>query len=360
MFEALHNYNGTQLLPFLYAEDAKFMPIRFQANQTILQGQPVAIATNAVNAVQTITVTATGGSGKLQYGSYKTVALAHNADAAAIQAALTALAPIGTGNVAVTGSGPWVVTFQGALAGQPVPLITVPAADNAWTGGTWSLAHTTVGVIAGGGKAWTGSLVAPPGVPTVSAQSGGSIFGDGTATFGYVVTVTFYNASGETTPSKGAPVTIASTNRTIRVAAYTGVDANITGANYYVNGVLAGTTAVSGGNIAQTDLTTFATTNAVAPSVNGCYAAVDGSHGLLGFSPVDLVTDDQGRITLGGQTGGQDQGQYPTEVAVWIEGFFRMGDLAGITSANGPQLSRFGRFLTGDYSNAEGIYRLGA
>jgi hypothetical protein len=56
-----------------------------------------------------------------------TTPLAYNASAATVQAALEALSSIGSGNVSVSGSASagFVVEFVGALAGQPVPLLSV-------------------------------------------------------------------------------------------------------------------------------------------------------------------------------------------------------------------------------------------
>jgi hypothetical protein len=64
-----------------------------------------------------------------------------------VQTALTALSTIGSGNVAVTGSagGPYTVTFQGALANSPEPLLT--GNSSALTpSGTVTVANTTTGV----------------------------------------------------------------------------------------------------------------------------------------------------------------------------------------------------------------------
>jgi hypothetical protein len=86
--------------------------------------------------VQTLTVngTPTGGSFKLKFQGRTTAAIAYNANAAAIQAALEALPNIGAGNVAVAGTGPFTVTFQGNLAKKAVATMTL--AVNALTGGT--------------------------------------------------------------------------------------------------------------------------------------------------------------------------------------------------------------------------------
>lgn len=86
--------------------------------------------------VQTLTVTGTptGGTFKLKFRNRTTAAIAYNANAAAIQSALEALSTIGTGNVAVTGTGPFTITFQGTKGKQALPTITL--AVNALTGGT--------------------------------------------------------------------------------------------------------------------------------------------------------------------------------------------------------------------------------
>lgn len=92
--------------------------------------------TSVQNEKQSITITGTptGGTYKLAFAEQATAALAYNANAAAIQAALIALPNVGTGNVEVTGTGPYVVEFKGTLAGENVPLMTLHT--NALTGGT--------------------------------------------------------------------------------------------------------------------------------------------------------------------------------------------------------------------------------
>lgn len=87
-----------------------------------------------VNEVQTVTITGapTGGTFTLTYSGQTTAAIAYNATAANVQAALAALTNIGAANVAVTG-GPLpgtavTVTFQGSLGGRNVPQMTGSAA----------------------------------------------------------------------------------------------------------------------------------------------------------------------------------------------------------------------------------------
>lgn len=100
-------------------------------------------------AVQTVTLTGTpaGGTFTLTFRGQTTAGIAYNAANSAVQSALEALSSIGSGNVTVSGSGPWVVTFAGTLAAQAVELLLGSGAS--LTGGTSpavSIALTTPGV----------------------------------------------------------------------------------------------------------------------------------------------------------------------------------------------------------------------
>lgn len=106
----------------------------------------------AVNEQQTVTITGTptGGTFTLEFDGEVTAAIAYNANAAAVAAALEALPNIGDGNVSASGGAlpgtPVVVTFQGDLAGEAQPLMT--ADGSGLTGGTTpdaTVAQTTEG-----------------------------------------------------------------------------------------------------------------------------------------------------------------------------------------------------------------------
>jgi len=110
---------------------------------------------NGTSEVQTLTITGTptGGTFKLQFRGQRTAAIAYNAAAAAVVAALEALPSVGAGGVTATGGAlpgtAVVITFAGALAARAQPLITVVEA--AFTGGTApaaAVAETTPGVTA--------------------------------------------------------------------------------------------------------------------------------------------------------------------------------------------------------------------
>lgn len=97
--------------------------------------------------VQTETVTATGGTRTLTVKdkdgvSATTGALAYNANAATIQAAIEGLANVEVGDVVVTGTGPFVYTFGGAgnFGGRDIPLIVI--GTGSLTGGSSTMAQT--------------------------------------------------------------------------------------------------------------------------------------------------------------------------------------------------------------------------
>jgi hypothetical protein len=113
------------------------------------------LGTNA-NDVQTVSITGTptGGTFTLTYNGQTTAAIAYNASAATVQAALALLTNIGTSaNIACSGGalpGSAVVcTFQGLLGNAAQPVMTANGAG--LTGGTTPavvVTHTTTGTFA--------------------------------------------------------------------------------------------------------------------------------------------------------------------------------------------------------------------
>jgi hypothetical protein len=115
---------------------------------------PVLAVAPVTSDVQTLAVTGspTGGTFALTFGGQTTAAIAFNATAAQVQAALTALSNIGPGNIACAG-GPLpgtnvTVTFAGSMEFAAQPAITV--GNNSLTGGTNpapTVTHTTIGAL---------------------------------------------------------------------------------------------------------------------------------------------------------------------------------------------------------------------
>lgn len=86
------------------------------------------IGAGGTNEVQTETFDAgvDGGSRTLSFMGYVTAAIAWNANAAAIKAALLAAVPtLVSADITVAGTGPYTYTFSGAWAGANVPALVV-------------------------------------------------------------------------------------------------------------------------------------------------------------------------------------------------------------------------------------------
>lgn len=114
--------------------------------------------TDGVNAKQTLTANkdAAEGSFKISYASVKTAAIAWDATAAGVQAALEAHASIGSGNVSVTGgpvndhTAPLIVEFIGALAGMPIGALSITDAETLLDGASAAVTITpTVDTVTG-------------------------------------------------------------------------------------------------------------------------------------------------------------------------------------------------------------------
>jgi microcystin-dependent protein len=127
---------------------------------------PIGVGSATINDVQTLSLSGgpTGGSFTLAYAGQTTAAIAWNALAANVQAALVALSSIGSGNVACTGGplpGAVTITFQGTLGNSSRPTIVVAA--NNLTGGAApqpNIVHTTIGSGAAYALAATGGAAA--------------------------------------------------------------------------------------------------------------------------------------------------------------------------------------------------------
>lgn len=142
----LGSSHGTNSARSVTLDVTKFTKSTHYPNGYLLSGTPLAkvVATGLygpysadVSEVQVLTITGTptGGTFTVTFNGVTSAAIAYNATAATVQAALVAMDSIGAGNVAVTGSagGPWTLTFQGALAGSNVNQVTATAS---FTGGS--------------------------------------------------------------------------------------------------------------------------------------------------------------------------------------------------------------------------------
>jgi hypothetical protein len=166
--------SGTNTLPGTYsatgAAELNFDATISDASDTTLTGaltvanvesvfllatQDMTVRVNAANEVQTISITGspTGGTFTLTLSGHTTAAIAWNASAAAVQAALELLTSVGAGNVVVTG-GPLpgsilTARFRKGLAATNVAQMTSTSSLTGGSSPAISHATTTAGVAAG-------------------------------------------------------------------------------------------------------------------------------------------------------------------------------------------------------------------
>lgn len=324
---------------FLFPIRGKEYPISppMASNLTILKGDLLAeITATAANEVQTLSQSsgsASAGTFTLTFGDYTTSALAYNATAAQVQAALRLLPNIGAAGVTCTGGAlpgtPIVITFGGPLANLGQNLITV---TNSTLNGSavYAVARTTAGVPKGRWVKWDPSTIADPtGALTVSAAAGGT----GTWAAGsYAVQHTWVNAQGETKAGLTATIALAATNE-LRIAAINaaGTPDDATALNIYVNGAfvkqIAVTTPGTSGNVAQTDITGPAAGGGKPlPEYNSAFIYGDGRQLFKGVARLNFRTDNAAWVTFG-STSSKQLGNGSREGLAYNGGTFMLGAL---------------------------------
>lgn len=338
--QALGTHRFRRLLPYVYPERATFRAVNLPPSSTFLAGQIVGTYGTSANAIHTIsdTPTVSGGTFTLTYVhplTFETVTtetIAYNANNSTVQTKIEAI--LGVGTVSVAGSGlpgnDTTLTYQGNLAGRPIPLPTINNASLTG-GGSLAVASTTVGRTAGQVGVLALTLVTPPATaPTVAGTGSGG----GWAAADYGVAYTYVTAYGESTPSPAAHVTVTA-DQLIRVSALTSLPTGVTAVNYYVDGELHATTAVSSGTAAQTDIDDTPTGGGRAPSTNMAYAVgASGITNAIGIMQYDCETDEYGQIYLGEHAVGQLQKYEAPNVCVDIftAGYFKTSELTGLNA----------------------------
>lgn len=253
--------------------------IAYNATAATVEAALAALANLSPSAQWTIAMSGspTGGTFRLAYDGFSTIPIAYNASAAVVQAALEGLPTIGTGNVAVTGTdltGTLTVTFQGSLAGTRVPAIG---------SNTFQLAPTTAGVT------------------LTQINQGGGIGQVQISGTNPAFTATFNNSLADS-----------------NVAAMTASGAGLTG------GTTPGVTIATptGGAAGTTNLYTKCSPN-----------AVDGSQVISAILETDCATDANGNVTYGRQTGGGAiWGDTNLTAPVYKIGIFNVRDLLNLDS----------------------------
>jgi hypothetical protein len=154
MTAVITTYARNRIIPAYRPDLAVTKPCNIPPSTTIAAGTVIGQVTSAANDVQTITDTPTitagtftlSGTNPITGAAFTTANIAYNASNAAVKAALELVLGAGI-TVTVAGGGlpgaDTTLTFSGAAASRPVPLLTVNNAG--LTGGTLAVAHTTTG-----------------------------------------------------------------------------------------------------------------------------------------------------------------------------------------------------------------------
>lgn len=139
-------YRMRRLDPVIDPDDASMVAINLAAS-TVYPAGTILGEKIGTDEVQTITIDADGGTFTITFSAQTTTALAWDATAAQVQAALEALSTIGIGNVLVTKSGlVYTVVFRSALGSQNVAAMTTTATGLTGGAGTAAVATATAGV----------------------------------------------------------------------------------------------------------------------------------------------------------------------------------------------------------------------
>jgi hypothetical protein len=80
---------------------------------------------DAVDEIQQLTISATGGTFTISFGDEETADVAYNASGSAVESALESLSNIEVADVSVSGNGPYVITFAGQYADTDLDEITI-------------------------------------------------------------------------------------------------------------------------------------------------------------------------------------------------------------------------------------------
>lgn len=202
---ATNTFSNTGLIA-VYPHRARRINVNLVNSVALARGTVLGELTPA-NDVQTLTITGTpaGGTFTLTLNGQTTTAIAYNATATVVAAAVAALAGVGTGNVAGTGGAlpgtPVVLTFQGALALQPVNVMTTSGAG--LTGGSApasAVVHTTTGQVPGVYKAYASGNTDGSQIPKGILEFDSAVDASGNITLGTVAAGGQWQQTQKATP----------------------------------------------------------------------------------------------------------------------------------------------------------------
>ena len=276
------------------------------------------------NEVQSITIDATGGTFTITFSGQTTAALAFNASAAVVLAALEALSTIGAGNVAVQKVlNRWTLTHTNGTDGGTFGLrITRNGISRTVEGIAWNATAASIDtslealdIIGTGGVAVTGSDGGPYTLTFVATLGDVDVevINDFTADGGVL-------EGGIVLAQNPAPVYLVTFQNDLgseNVAAVTTDAGSLTGG--------AGTAAVA--------TVTAGSAGTVGTMKKVDLTATDGTQKPKAILPFQCRTDSNGKITYGDVDTGGEHGQLYDSVEVWYSGDFDTADLPDLTDA---------------------------
>jgi hypothetical protein len=342
--------------------EAKRIAVKLPASVTYSKGAVLGevVGTNEVQSLALTTGGTLGGTYTLSFGGVVTSAIAFNASAATVQAALEAVSTIGVNNVAVTGTTPTTaggtltITFQNALGKQNVQAL-VPDAT--------SLTGTTPGAAITTGTAGTGTANEVQTIIKTGTVTGGTFTitysGQTTAAIAYDATPAAVQTALEALSNLGAgQIAVAGTANSVYILTFKG-----TLAGTDVAAVTVGSGSLTGGG----NYGTVTVATAGSAGSNGTYkaflsSATDGSQVAKAVLEFDAATDASGNITLGTSNLGGDKQQFSigNTVTAFVSGTFRSEDCqqtAGAGQLTELAVSQLGRLVQG--SVTQGLVRIG-
>jgi len=191
---AFRTWSCDKLAPLMYPDQARTVPVKLAASLSLVAGTLLAekIGTNELQKI-VITGGPTGGSFTITFGGQTTAAIAYNAPAQDVEAALEELSTVGDGNVKCSGgqlpAGIIYIEFTGELGGANQAQVTTT--DSLTGGSTPATAVSTVRAGAAGTAGTyaaydpdaTGGLQVPVGILVYDVQTdaSGNITYSGTA-----------------------------------------------------------------------------------------------------------------------------------------------------------------------------------
>jgi hypothetical protein len=347
-------FTNVGVRPFLDPDIARQDSVALPASVSYLKGTVLG-EKSGNNEVQTLTVSGipTGGTFTMTFATVATAAIAYNATADNVRAAIEAHASFGVGTIKATGGPlplyPVVIEFIGTKGNTNVAAFTT---TDSLTGGSSPASAIATLVDGSAGTAGTyakvskATVASPTAAPTLAhTGSDGSLTANGV----YKLAYSFANPTGETTIGPIGSVTAAATE-------HIGITTVVPPAGCWVNWYISD---ANGKELRWYSATTGALANITAepsigtpkpPLTNTAFVTTDGSQKARKILEFDCYTDASSNVTLGQASTGNEWAATEASAPTWYSGVFSVGDLVGFTDSMLADLG--GKYISGSLANS--------